>query len=153
MWLDLSPSTQLVADSPNLTSILCELLIYLPTQPPTNPPTNQPTYLPTYLTYLPTYLPTSVVISIKNLTVAHRMQKFAKFHTMSHNWTPFDAIIQSMPLRLIYFELIFVWCSPLHRRVHTGTGNPPPTPSLYHKRSCSCFLGSKAAYLNTHLYQ
>ena len=78
--------------------------IYLPTHPPTN---------------LPNYLPTSVVVSMKNLMVAHRMQKFAKFHTISHNWTPFYAIIQSTPLRLIYFRPILVWCSHLHRPVHT----------------------------------
>jgi len=60
MWLVLSPSIQLVSDSPNLT-------------------------------HQPTNLPTSVAISIKKLMVAHRMQKFAKFYTISHNWTPVHA--------------------------------------------------------------
>jgi hypothetical protein len=88
---------------------------YVSTYPPTN---------------LPTYIPTFVVISIKNLVFAHRMQKFAKFHTISHNRTPFYAIIQSTPLGLIYFKPIFWRCAPLHRRVNPGTGNPPPPPQF-----------------------
>jgi hypothetical protein len=121
-----------VADTPAFfepLQIWLQLYVkYLPTYPPTHQPTNQPTYLPT--TYLPTYLPNFVVLSIKKLMVAHRMQKFAKFHMKSHNWTQFYAIIQSTPLRLIYFKLILVWSSPLQRPVHIGTGSHPPQLSI-----------------------